>query len=109
VLFVCLCARACVCVRACMCVRSQSDHKFTAMNVNRLIFRNDNVYTVIKPKIVKIKSSTIVHATQNQAAHHCMLAFCVRGDVLTATVCFRPVSCDSSSDGDSERYKWNGV
>jgi len=83
---VCMCVCVCVCV--CVCCRSHSDHQFTAVNVCWLMFLIDNINTVIKPTIVKIKLSTTVLSSRNQAAPHCMLAFCLREAARTATVVF---------------------
>jgi hypothetical protein len=105
--YVCMCVCLCVCVClpvVCTCVCVRANHKFTVVNVYQLKFLFDNINIVIKPRIVKIKLSTIVHPSRNQAAHHCMLAFCVRVTARTPNVCFSLVSCESFLDVDSERY-----
>jgi hypothetical protein len=81
--FVCACACACVRVRASALVRAF--HKSTAVNIYRLKFLIVYNNTVIKSKILKIKLSTTVYPSRNQAAPHFMYAFRLRGVARMAT------------------------
>jgi len=100
---VCVCGCVCVCVwvLASACVRAV--HKSTAVNIYRLKFVIDYNNTGIKSKILKINLHTIVHSLRNQAALHCMSD---RG--YSEGDCFPLGSWESSWDGESERYEWNG-
>ena len=98
---VCECVCVCVCVLASACVRAV--HKSTAVNIYRLRFVIDYNNTGIKSKILNINLYTIVHPLRNKAALHCMSD---RG--YADGDCFPLGSWESSWDGESERYEWNG-
>ena len=92
----CVCVGLCVCVYVCMCVCARvrvrasalvrAFHKSTAVNIYRLKFLIVYNNTVIKSKILKIKLSTTVYPSRNQAAPNFMYVFRLRGAAQMATV-----------------------